>query len=656
MNDSNKNEYYMLEWQRNIKKGLCNIDENQNWLDIYEEWKNRDVNQFNSLLTITDPFDLSCAGDNYSYDNNDLKNMSDLDVLKMSVFLSEYLQQLCHKTFLLVNGERIREKKLNYIEHYFSIINKIISCPELSGCFISLKEAADKQAVLMGERSVDLYVKFFSLQEILGKKSTESLYLLFVYWRISRNKKDLKRLISSLIDYIQTYFYDFEHDTDMHLYHPLDGLLITKKLDLIVHWLEMVAFHTNGIFEKYKDLKWLNPKDQLVDDVTSANRISKYEMQQYKIVFAQDDNETVKKKAVCNHGYITWIKTVDVMHIVCDIYFVLYNFSDYDLNKLYMTKTSVLEQFDNMTKIKNYYTGKVFFHQVYYQLERKYFDSQVMEALEKDADLFNESIDDILKFVEAISFDDIEGLMQAKQNYIMRLKDFTTTEQQDKLDKLVIKITEKIRQEVSKKDIYENLYASVSSEFESYLTTLAKIPNIFCSLVSAEYLYNQYVDNQKPRERFDYSCISIMYYMSLEDFLNKLVYIPYYNEVLKKLDANESDFDWNKYVSNNKKFFKKGKVIKTTCEIGVFGHLFENIFSEDCLQQFLYDRYKITDMNLIKQYGLKLKDKAPRRNDAAHGGNYLSYQDVCEDKCNVFNAVNDYRGMILELLDMLFSS
>ena len=111
----------------------------------------------------------------------------------------------------------------------------------------------------------------------------------------------------------------------------------------------------------------------------------------------------------------------------------------------------------------------------------------------------------------SISSDDIESLMQAKQKYIVRLKKFTTEEQEEKLDELSVRIVEKIKSEISKKDVYDELYAAVSEEFEPYLSTLAKFPNIFSSLVSAEYLFKQYVEGKEARERFDYSCISIIF-------------------------------------------------------------------------------------------------------------------------------------------------
>ena len=52
--------------------------------------------------------------------------------------------------------------------------------------------------------------------------------------------------------------------------------------------------------------------------------------------------------------------------------------------------------------------------------------------------------------------------------------------------------------------------------------------------------------------------------------------------------------------------------------------------------------------------GKALKEKAKRRNDAAHGGNYLTYNDVCEDKGNVYDVIKEYKGMILELLMIIF--
>lgn len=657
---SSKEQEYRLNMQANIKSGLLALDIEENWLEKYEKWSNEPRNQFITLLMITDSFNPACAGDSYAYDNSDPSHMVDLDIMRMSVFLSERLMQLSRDVFSQVRTERNRDKKISIIDSYFRIVDDIVNSHELAGCIVTLNEAAEKQMVLQGSRSVDLYVAFYSLRELLRKETTESLFLLYTYWRITKSRKSLKALINAIIDYIQAYFEDFDHDPEMHLHYPLDGLMTVKKMAVVSHWLEIIAFHTEGIFEKYKDLKWLAPVDTMADDIIETAQISKFEMLNYKRIFINDDNETVRKKAIGNHGYAIWIKTVDVMHIFCDVCQVLCYLPEEDLKKMNTTKAAMIELYDNMTKIKNHYTGKVFFHQVYFELERKYLDSQVMNALEEDAQLLTDSVDDVLAFVEAISSDDIENLMQAKVRYISKLADFTTEEQEQKLDDLTNQIVEKIKEALSKKDLYDELYGAVTEDFSTYASVLMKHPKIFSSLVSAEYLYKQYIDKQEANARFDYSCISIMYYMALEDFANKLVYIPYSKEVLTLIDKrNIKSKEWidkesGKYVSSFYTFWDKYKRLKKSCEIGVLGYLFEAVKKEEYFEKFLKDKYPNVSVDKLEKYGEKLKDVAPRRNEAAHGGNYLSYEDVRTDKGNVYNMINEYRGLILELLEILY--
>lgn len=657
---SEKAEDNIFSMRENIQAGLQDIDFDGNWYDDYLNWRKDDRNAFDSLLTINDPFNLSCVGDREEFDLSDAKNLRDLDIFCMSVFLSEKVRQITQKVFNSVRTERTREKKTKSIEEYFELLKNIIDNPKLSGCIVTLNDLAEKQMVLSGSRSVDFYAAFFSLREILRKESVESLYLLLTYWRIGKSRKSLKELTNSIIVYIQTYFEEFDKDPEMHLHYPMDGLMSVKKMAAVMRWLELIAFHTNGISEKYQDLKWLVPADRMADDIIETNQISRFEMMQYKRIFFADDEKTVQQKATCNHGYAIWIKTVDVMYIVSDIFQILYHFNDDELKNMGTSKAAMLEGYDNMVKIRDYYTGKVFFHRVYFQLERHYLDSQVMDALEQDAEDFSKSIDSVLDFVNAIADDDIESLMQAKQRYIGTMEGYISESQEDKLDDLTAKVVDKIKVTVQKLSVYDELYRSVSTEFAKYAAELMKHPQIFSSLVSAEYLYRQYVLNKEPINNFDYSCISIMYYMSLEDFINKLVYIPYANEVLSNLSKNTvknqkwKDEEACKYVSSVGAFWDKYQRLKKSCEIGVLGYLFEAVPDEEYFKKFLTEHFGEIDTNHIISFGTKLKNVAPRRNDAAHGGNYLTYQDVCTDKDNVYNTVDNYRGMIIELLEICF--
>ena len=661
MSRTHKERSHLLLMRDSIRVGLRELNDSTDWLEEYEQWKNSELNHFDSLIEVRDPFDLKNAGDRHIFDMSNQDDLLDLDVICMSVFLSERLLCLLRQTFSDVRQERNREKKQKTIEHYFEIVKYIAESRNLAGCIITLNESAEKQLVLHGGRSLDLYATFFSLKENLRKRSTEALFLQYTYWRITKSKPALKDLTSSIIDYIQTYFEEYDKDPNMRLFYPLNGLMVIKKLAVISHWLEFIAFHTDGIFAKYKNLKWLYPVDRMADEIIETNQISKYEMYLYKTFFANDDDKTVRNKAICNHGYAIWIKTVDVMYIVCDIFQVLYSFSDDNLKKMNASRSAVLDGYDNMTKIRDYYTRKVFFHQVYYQHERKYFDSRIMDALEEDAKRIADSVDDIIGFANGIASDDIETLLQAKQRYIKGISDYISNAQEERLDILTLQIVEKIKSTIQKLGVYDTLYRAVSNEFLPYAGTLMQHPQIFSSLVSAEYLYQQYVERKDANPKFDYSCISIMYYMSLEDFLNKLVYTPYANEVLSVIsESNLHDDKWKKkdaknYVSSFFKFWDKtSRKFKSTCEIGNLGFLFENINKETYFEKFVSSKYPKTDFERFRNLGIKLKRIAPRRNDAAHGGNYLSYEDVCTDKDHIYNiSGNEYKGMIMELLDII---
>ena len=203
----------ILKMQSDIRAGLSGIETDVNWLDKYEEWSQQERNQFDALLEIKDPFDLSCAGDSHAFDLSSEDDSLDLDIIKVSVFLSEALSEYLQQTVLDLRNERNRENKQILIEQYFGTADSITACPQLSPCIVTLNDFAEKQMALHGHRTVDLYLSFFSLRERLRKSSTESLYLLFTYWRLTRSKKDLKKLVSSLIDYTQTYYYDFDNDT-----------------------------------------------------------------------------------------------------------------------------------------------------------------------------------------------------------------------------------------------------------------------------------------------------------------------------------------------------------------------------------------------------------------------------------------------------------
>ena len=54
-------------------------------------------------------------------------------------------------------------------------------------------------------------------------------------------------------------------------------------------------------------------------------------------------------------------------------------------------------------------------------------------------------------------------------------------------------------------------------------------------------------------------------------------------------------------------------------------------------------------------FGSKLKDISGRRNNAAHGGSIITQEDTIEDKKNVYDNSRESKGMIFELLSILYN-
>lgn len=643
----------MIELRNTISKGLKSISFGDNWFDAYEAWCADENNQFSALLIIQDPF-ATVPGDSILLETGNESCEAFFQVLSQSVFFSKRILQETRSTVERLIREKNRQKKLQIIHDYIDLINTCQNSVDLAPITVFLHEYAEQQTVLQGKKQVDLYVECVQLLEAYRFVSVRSIYIQYTLWRLDPQKKNLKRLVDSFVHYIRAYFSDYGHDPEMHLDYPLDDLTIIKKLPIIMHWIELITFHTKEVFDVYKDKQWLLPIDSLVDDLCITNQISKFEMLRYKTIFSEDDQTTVKQKAVCNHSYGVWIKTTDIIVIFTDILRILYENAEEQSKKLYTTKAALLELYDNMLKLSDAYQNMVFTHRAFYQNERRFYNPSAIETSEEDAITIGSSIDDVLQITSSILSNDIDELMSAKQRYRGHLSIYMTEDQEKKLDEYMEQVAEKIKDSVSKFQAYDEMYASITDEFQHYASHLLRYPKIFASLVSAEYLYSQYISKRDPNENFDYSCISIMYYLALEDFANKLLYTSYANDVLIP-NAELVRQNYREYISSPTAFCdNRNRTYKQTSEIGNMGFLLAALNRETNYSAYLSDRYPEVDLQRLKDFGTKLKDIAPRRNEAAHGDNLITYNDVQEDKRHVFDASTMYRGLILELLNIIF--
>ena len=653
----------MLNWDDKTKSRLNEMHEelasllketttskSGNWLDLYDHWSAENPYEF--ILYLQDGFKEFPPKEILYYDSADPTNVQLFDAVSMSVFISQSFVNYSREVLEAVIKETHPDNKSKLIRTYFDFIG---NSKHFDTAITLLNRAAGESGVLQGEHPVDIVPTAYCLYETLEKYSVETIFLLFNYWRITSDISYLQQMIASIVRFFREYYKDYGKDERMHLDWAVEKEPLVQQINILSHWEEIICLHTQNMIEAYKERKWFIPVDKLVDGLTFAPFISYFEMLKYQSLYPDADNTTVAQKGTYYHRYGVWIKTVDIFNILSQTASILYNNQEKYIKDHAVRKASLLELADNLKKLKEHFSNLLFTHKEFYDSMRQKYSLLVLETHEHNARIVNSSVDELMKFNEGLISNDIDALMRSKQAFVAQLSGLLSDERKTILDEKMNSVIEKIKEEIKKLDIYTVLYGSVTSDFSQYAQHLLAFPDIFCSLVSAEYLYSQYIKDKQPLAKFDYSCISILYYMALEDFANKLLYTSY---AINVLDRNASSIRRNyvPYICHQTKYWDfKNRCYKRSCEIGNLGHLFNALNQESMYSQYLLGQYPNIDIPRLIQYGVKLINIAPRRNDAAHGGNIISYNDACIDKENVYDLPTaNYRGLIMELFSIIF--
>jgi len=652
-----------------IQKRLDNVLENNSdsnnekilWSIKYNNWNSLPENHFQNLLRIDNPFNIIVNGDAIIFDGEtiyfDIDNNGRMAIenIKKAIFIANEFYLKEHFVIEASYKKSNPDDKLKIIKDYFEFIDNKIRDIDVMCAYKILADASEQQYVLDGPfRQLDIYKYFYMLHEIIYKYSIETVYLLYTLWRITKDKKDLKRFLESAGAYITTNFESFsEIYKEMHFDIKIENLIIEKKINIICFWLYHIADIVDDLMDQYSKMNWITPRDRILDLEIITTQISRFEMFQKNFIYYNLDEKTVTKRAFAEHGYSLWVKSVDLFHMCKDVLRIL-NQNNNCLETYRLNPSEILDYFEKISHITEYYKNLLFEHNTFYDNKREKFNAIKLEAEEKNATIIRDSIDDILQVTSFILDDNIDGLMYAKQKFIQRISRFISNDQIILLDKYTDEIAKKIKNSIQNEEDYDEIYYQIRSDFNQYNKDILQHYNgILDSLASAEFLYEKYLKEKNANSNFDYSCISIMYYMSLEDFLNKIVYTPYAENILapNKRDALGPN---NKKYAKNISYFRNGKTIRRTCELGPIGHLLKDIKEEQYFLEYIEKNFPNSNLNLINEFGDKIIKISPKRNNAAHGGNIITYDEAFSDKLNVYEKddIEQFRGLIKELLKL----
>lgn len=253
----------------------------------------------------------------------------------------------------------------------------------------------------------------------------------------------------------------------------------------------------------------------------------------------------------------------------------------------------------------------------------------------------------VILFLETLADLKIDDLMNQKQKFIAALKCKDKYEE-DKYKYTIEKITEEISKLIVNKIKAEgkkelSYYESLSKEFPVLKEKNEEsIPLV--TLATAEWLYDKYITRKKEQKNFDYCCISLLYYKTLEAILNDFIYKPYI-DFIKKDTENETKPHYKQYFSSPKYYISNGD-LNSSCSLGSLIYLFLDIDQTGKLREVIKNKYKISDTEIekLKSFGYIIdkenKEKkhmiSEYRNHAAHGDRIISYCEAIASKTHIY--------------------
>ena len=218
------------------------------------------------------------------------------------------------------------------------------------------------------------------------------------------------------------------------------------------------------------------------------------------------------------------------------------------------------------------------------------------------------------------------------------------------------------------------------------------------SLSTAEMLYNKYANDDFASKGFDFSCISALYYQAFEDSYNALIWKGYaeflnnlivdeksYTDILQEYrnleitDKSAQGYLFDKNIKQRNNYIKyKNKTNPNTqvnkkCMYKSFATIMKEIKTESKLKEFCKYFSIITGfsnveemfsdtlfMNNCEEFTRGIYNSADNRNNASHGGTFISVSQCKKDKNAVISDLEEVRsnsiGLIQKLLYLLQNS
>ena len=311
--------------------------------------------------------------------------------------------------------------------------------------------------------------------------------------------------------------------------------------------------------------------------------------------------------------------------------------------------------------------------------------------------LFGEALKNAISaLIESIDKKNAEEVLRTKaliREEILRYPDCDEKERYtDWLDNISQRISDVLVAQCQKEDDYQKIKDGILSSLGEKADILPD--STVDSLTTAEMLYARYASQEYAEKGFDFSCISALYYQAFEEAYNLLIWRGYADE-LNALEINGQKYtdilelckgrainphaargylDPNpkqrKYYIDYSNASRPETKVSTRCMYKSFAILLQNIKPSSVLGHFCEYIAKITgfksrndmfnDSDFMRNcyaFTTAVDASADNRNNASHGGTFISIEQCKADKKTVLSELemvrSDSLGLIQQLIFLL---
>lgn len=671
----------------NIKKELLKIFEEVTSKEIETAIKTND--EWKKYIDIINNLSLE-ETNTLSFINGDYSKKEKLNTINS--YLEKYDD--IEKGYYYLNAE-----KVNMIELVEAVNDRMLNSPEFC------KAVFDKNSVK--------YIHPLLINYVLGFSKTFN-YCLICYhrFRIEQNRETalcfFKTALSIIennvnanltsVDSIEECIINFENIVNANISNDFDDTdeLKLENVQQDISIPNYIAYDLlKSDFENEELKKEIEQtinriKDNYYIDNTfaskSQNQINN-EMELYNEQLLKSERKFKLKQIICsvNIIYIFW-NSLNV--ILNSKHTIVKNIDENELkrirNSLYSIDCNLISKIygDNVDKLYNHREEKTIDAESIIVKENDY----EIDSSNRLSTILIDTIDHISKTIESKNvnqlFEKVALLREHVRIYPQSIDDITIK----KIDACIKKICDCLVKLCKEKDDFNLYYRKVVNRIGNNSSLLEEKTSCIDTLATAEMLFTRYSDD--GYDKFDYSCISSLYYQTFEEAYNKFIWSGY-SEKLNNLKINgvefsywlysyrKSKFDINElkgYLPNNqvdrkrftyvdkkneriyaektcmyKNFSFLIKQIKASGELIGFYDYFsqiigksnkEDMFSDDCF------------MNKLSSFSKLLEDNVDNRNNASHGGTKITKNQCVMDR-NVVYANEGDTSLIGWLVDNL---